>query len=554
MKSDNLQVAHNSISADYDCSVFEFLYRRNKEYGDFPSLEYYGKTISYLRMLSKIDKLANVLKSAGVKKGDVVVVSLPAIPEAVYLFYAINKIGAIFCGMDCRSSAEEIEITVNSVRPKICFIADFHLKEFRGCSSVPLVYIRSTETIGGVTRAGGFFADFFTGRTFQKIRMDNVYTYREFISQNSNTKTSLTESVSGDDICAYFYTSGTTYGRKCVMLTNKNINSAILQHSNDAQVDIKRKDTFSNIMPLFTCYGITLGTHLPLCLGLKVNLVPLFNPKNMKKLIVESRSNFIITVPAHWEYFVKDSFAGCDLSHFKAAIVGGDMVEPEYENKIRDIMKKCGSEGRFMIGYGLTETASTAITPPVVTPQGSVGKAMSLTEVRIFSIETGEESACMEQGEICISGPSVCKGYLNDKEATDNLLIKHKDGKVWLHSGDIGYMDAEGYVFFCERIKRMYVRFDGTKVSPYSIEQVIKQCPVVSRCLVLAVNDRNHTHGKCAKAIIVLKNTDDIQSAKHICKKYIAQNLPEFMHPEEIVFVDRLPVTKNGKVDYFAEN
>ncbi|MBQ8000052.1 MAG: acyl--CoA ligase [Ruminococcus sp.] len=553
MKTDNLQSANNDISADYDCSVYDYLCRKNQGFGDFPSLVYYGKTISYSRMLSIIDTMANILKSAGVKKGDVVVVSLPAIPEAVYLFYAINKIGAVFCGMDCRSSAEEIEVTVNTVHPKLCFIADFHFKEFRNCNSVPLVYIRSTETIGGFTRVGGVFADFFTGRMIQKLRMDNVYTYKEFISQYSGKVSSLTESVSGDDICAYFYTSGTTYGRKCVVLTNKNINSAVLQHSK-AQVDIKRGNTFSNIMPLFTCYGITIGTHLPLCLGLKVNLVPLFNPKNMKKLITESGSSFIITVPAHWEYFIKDSFADCDLSYFKAAIVGGDRVEPEYENKIKSIMKKCGSEGRVLIGYGLTETASTAVTPPVETPMGSVGKAMSLTDVRIFSTETGEESACMEKGEICISGPSVCKGYLNDKEATDTLLRKHKDGKVWLHSGDIGYMDAEGYVFFCERIKRMYVRFDGTKVSPYSIEQVIKQCPVVSRCLVLAVKDTKHTHGKCAKAVIVLKNTQDVQSAKLICEKFITQNLPEFMRPEEVAFVDRLPVTKNGKVDYFAEN
>lgn len=538
------------LSSYVDCGIYDYLYNNTKGFSELTALKYYGKTLSFGDFFEKVDSVVQSLVGVGVKKGDVVVVSLPSIPEAVYLLYAVNKIGAVYCGLDCRSTSEEIAETLKKVSPKICFAADFHIKEFRDCVGVPIVYIRATETIGGITRFFGAFANFFTGRYFVTRKMSNVFKYRQFYSDCEAVSRFAGDTVNGDDVCAYFYTSGTTYGRKCVVLTNKNINSAILQHSN-ADVDMSQGDVFTNIMPMFTCYGVTLGTHLPLSLGMSVNLVPLFFGKNMKKILTKSKSNFIITVPAHWEHFRQDDFDGCDLSFFKAAIVGGDSMPKEHEDKINSIFEKCGSKGRFMIGYGLTETASTAVTPPVGTPQGSIGKAMGSTEVKIFHIDSYEECAPFEKGEICIHGPSVCKGYLDDKEATDKLLKKHFDVKLWLHSGDIGYKDNEGYIYFCERIKRMFVRFDGTKVSPYSIEQVILKCPVVSMCLILAVKDKNHSQGKCPKAVVVLKNDD--ASSRKAYEKYISENLAEFMRPVDTVFAEHLPVTKNGKVDYFGQ-
>lgn len=539
-----------NLRNNVDCGVYRYFYENTSKYADMEALKYYGNSISYNELQKKINTVSRCLVGVGVKKGDVVVVSLPSIPEAVYLFYAVNKIGAVYCGLDCRSTSEEIADTLKMVSPKICFVSDFHIKEFKDCVGVPVVFIRATESIGGITRFFEAFANFFTGRFFVTRKMNNVFRYRQFCSDFDSAAKVKTVEEKGDDICAFFYTSGTTYGRKCVVLTNKNINSAVFQHSS-AEVEMSKGDVFTNIMPMFTCYGVTLGTHLPLNLGICVNLVPLFFGKNMKKLLTKSKSNFIITVPAHWEHFRQDDFEGCDLSFFKAAIVGGDSMPCEHEDEINMILKKCGSKGRLMIGYGLTETASTAVSPPEGTPSGSIGRAVNGTDVRIFREESDVECECMEKGEICISGPTVCKGYLNDTQATERLLKVHSDGKLWLHSGDIGYKDDKGYVYFCERIKRMFVRFDGTKISPYSIEQVILKCPVVSRCLIQAIEDKEHSQGKCPKAVVVLKN-DDVVSRK-IYEKYIVENLAEFMRPVSTEYASRLPVTKNGKTDYFAE-
>ena len=132
------------------------------------------------------------------------------------------------------------------------------------------------------------------------------------------------------------------------------------------------------------------------------------------------------------------------------------------------------------------------------------------------------------------------------------LLKEHSDGTVWLHTGDVGYLDENGYLFFCERLKRMYVRFDGTKISPFSIEQILSGCPVIARCMVTAIRDTDHSHGMCAKALIVLREGTDKKSARAEIDKYIHENLGQHMTPKEIVFVEKLPYTKMGKLDYFA--
>ena len=222
------------------------------------------------------------------------------------------------------------------------------------------------------------------------------------------------------------------------------------------------------------------------------------------------------------------------------------------EDKLNEIFNMCKSKAKVMRGYGLTE-ASTAVTmQPYHTPKGSVGTNMCWSEIRIFEPDTFDELPAGEQGEICVSGPNICQGYLNDKKSTEALLKTHPDGKLWLHTGDIGYLDQEGFLYFRERIKRMYVRFDGTKISPFAIETLLLKCPIVSRALVVAVDDKKHFHGKCAKAYIVLKKGIDAEDAMPILRKFGNSTISQYMRPEEYVIVEQLPTTRNGKLDYFT--
>ena len=337
-----------------------------------------------------------------------------------------------------------------------------------------------------------------------------------------------------------------------MVLSNENINSSVLQYS-FSQPDFQESGRFCSIMPLFTCYGISLGTHLPLILGMQIRLIPLFFGKNMKDLLVKEKPSYIITVPAHWDHFITDKFKNTDLSFLKGPIIGGDKLSESSEKKLNEIFKSCNSKAEVMRGYGLTE-ASTAVTrQPYNTPKGSVGTNMCWSEIKIFRQDTFEELPAGEEGEICVCGPNVCQGYLGDQAATDALLKHHPDGKRWLHTGDIGYLDEKGFLFFRERIKRIYVRFDGTKVSPFAIETALQNCEVVERAMVVAVDDKKHLHGKCAKAYIVLKEGYTEETALPILKKYSQNKIAEFMRPAEFAIVDKLPTTKSGKLNYFAD-
>ena len=201
----------------------------------------------------------------------------------------------------------------------------------------------------------------------------------------------------------------------------------------------------------------------------------------------------------------------------------------------------------------MSETTSVGTIPDINTPKGSVGKPQCFTTIGIFNEQTLMPVECGEKGEICFMGPTVCDGYYDAPSTTAELLQKHPDGNVWLHSGDIGYMDKDGYIYFCERKKRMYVRFDGTKVSPHSIETVILRHPDVEHCLIVPINDTDHTHGMCAKAMIVLRKGANKKTAKVGIQKYMHKNLGEHMMPKQVEIVEKLPYTKSGKLDCFSQ-
>ncbi len=531
-------------------SLYEYLYKESQDCLKSSAISFYGKNISYEEMLHNINETVRALRTFGIKKDDVVASSLPGTPEGIYLIYAINKIGAVYCAFDCRAKSDEIEETIKTFSPKLCFVPDFQIKEFKNIKDCYVVHLNPGRSINKAAQIFSPLADLFTGRKYILSTNKKLISYNSFIKAAIDGQDCLPQRAT-DDIFGYFYTSGTTYGRKSVILTNENINAAVIQQAN-ANPYIEKGNSILNIMPLFTCYSVTVAVHLPLVSGIRVNLIPLLNTKKLKKVLLREKPNYIITVPAHWEYFIKDNFKNCDLSFLKTVIIGGDTMTSNEQNIINNIFKSCNCNCSVTVGYGLSETASTATSCLISSPSGSVGSPLHNTMIKIFDKYTNSFLPSDKKGEICICGPTVCKGYYNDPEMTQRLLKVHSDGNVWLHSGDCGYIDKTGALFFCERIKRMYVRFDGTKISPYSIEKIILSSPLVNKCMVIGIPDKEHSHGMCAKAFIVLNKNISKKKAREQLQNFFRKHMDEHMLPKEIVFVERLPHTKNGKTDYFA--
>ncbi len=532
-------------------SVYQYFQKEAVNYLDNTAISFYGKNFSYSETLNNINEIVRALSAYGIKKDDVVASSLPGTPEGIFLIYAINKIGAIYCAFDCRAKKEEIKETISTFSPKLCFVPDFQLKEFNDITSCNIVYINPAHSIGAFSKLFAHIGDFFTGRSLLVSKNKNLISYDTFINAVIDGENTATQ-TSTNNIFGYFYTSGTTHGRKSIILTNENINAAVIQQKN-ANNTLKAGDSILNIMPLFTCYSVSIGVHLPLITGIRVNLIPLINTKKLKNILLKEKPNYFISVPAHWEYFIKSNFKGYDLSFLKTAIVGGDTMTVKEQDVINDIFKNCNCNNPIVMGYGLSESTSTATTTVIPSPIGSVGMPLKNTIINIFEPDTDKPLPIGHKGEICICGPTVCKGYYNEKTLNKKLLKIHSDGKTWLHTGDIGYVDENGALFFCERIKRMYVRFDGTKVSPYSIEQAIIKCPLVNKCMVVGIKDNEHSHGKCARAYIVLKSNANKKNAKEQLQKYFNKHLDEHMIPKELVLTDRLSRTVNGKLDYFID-
>ena len=333
------------------------------------------------------------------------------------------------------------------------------------------------------------------------------------------------------------------------MINNYNFN-ALAQQGGVNVSEARPKDKVMTILPIFHGFGLGVVCHCPLCLKVEVLLIPEFDAKRFAKIIEKERPQIIAGVPTLWETMMNNKyFANLDLSPIKYVISGGDYLTIPMEKSMNKYLRKHGANISISKGYGMTESvAATAYTFDGTNEPGSIGIPMIGNSFRICDPETNKELDFGEEGEICVHGPTVMMGYFNNQKETKNTLRKHEDGKVWLHTGDLGYISNDGIIYFTQRLKRVIVS-SGFNVYPSLMEEVIEKHPQVKRCCVIGIP---HPHRiKVAKAFVVLndgiKPTAKIKKEiRDLCKK----NLAAYSQPKEIEFKDDLPKTLYNKIDY----
>ncbi len=540
--------SEEAINADIpNETLYESLKNCNQDNLKNIALEYYGNKISYENLLHNIDKVAASLTQYGVKKGDVVTVCALNSPETIYLLYGINKIGAIANMVSGLSDPEDLVKYINDTNSKLLVTLDnFQEKivSILDCISVEkVVVINITESMGFTMRLAARHL-----KGMKPKELPNNYRFirwKEFVSN-----TTQSDSVgNAKDVAVITYTGGTTGGSKGVMLSSYALISTAYQYIL-CNTGLGRNQTWLQFFPLFIAYGIGPSLHLPLMAGLKL-IVRIPMADRLSDILKKYKPNHVLSGPAMWTQLAEDGI-DMDLSFLMEPASGGDKLPIHLEEKVNEYFAKQGSEYPLMNGYGLTEVgAGVSINFKKAHCLGSVGIPFCKNIITAFDLESGEELSYGEEGEICIFTPSLMNGYVN----CENEMVRvHGDGRKWLHSGDLGYVSEEGFIFITGRLKRYFLYMangECKKVFSADIEKVILTHPLVENCAVIPISHKSKN--QVAKAYIKLKDKEtNTTIAEQELRKFCISKMSERFQPEKYEFVQSYPMTKIGKIDYRA--
>ncbi|MDR2606471.1 MAG: AMP-binding protein, partial [Oscillospiraceae bacterium] len=465
-------------------------WRRETAYG------FMGFKTSYAALARQIRKSADAFRTLGVAKGDRVLLCLPNVPQAIQALYGLNLLGAVAVFAHPLSSEGELAY-----------------------------YIENSDAKAVVTLK--MFADKF------RTELPVITNWSKFL--RSGKIPAELPAVSADDPAVILYSGGTTGYPKGIVLSNLSFNALALQTAEAAQC-IQRGKCMLAVMPVFHGFGLGICVHTALVHGCQCALVPRFSVSTFANLM--KKANYIAGVPTLYEALLSaKELKRADLSRLMGVFCGGDTLSPELKRRFDAFLKERGATVRLREGYGMTEcVTASCLTPPNADDEkeGSIGLPYPDTYYKT-----------LDSGEICLRGPTLMLEYLGNPALTAEALQRHADGHVWLHTGDLGRIDADGYIYFLGRLKRVIVT-SGYNVYPPQIERVLNSYPGIKTSAVIGVP---HPYKmQVPKAFIVPADGAEIDLAK--LREHLEKNVAKYALPKEIVTLKAMPTTKIGKVSY----
>ena len=532
-------------------SVYEYLRDCSEEHLDSIALNYFNKKMTYRNFLNEINVCARALRSQGIREGDVVTICMPNTPEAVVAFYAVNEIGAIANMVHPLSAEEEIKHSLISTKSVMLIAINLSYKKVKEIIDDTAVYktviVSASDSMPTLLKVGYNLTQ---GRKIEKPKKSELYLYwHDFMEKGKNYTNKVLVKTTKDQPAAILHSGGTTGTPKNIVLTNGNI-TALAKQATIIFPKIGVDDSMLAVLPLFHCFGLCVCVNAVLCLGCSVILIPQFDAKRFDKLFTSYHPTIVAGVPTLYEALLTNKHMdNMDISYVKYAISGGDSLIPEKNEAVNKFFRSHGANINIIQGYGMTETGGPVCAQVLdAAVPGSIGIPFPSNEIKIVNPDTKEEVSYGETGEICISGPTVMPGYLDNEKETNDILQMDKKGKIWVHTGDLGYMREDGIVFYVSRLKRMLI-VSGYNVYPSHIENVLMKHPSVLNCGVIGIPHPYKV--QVPKAYIVLDSgVKDKLSIRNDIKEYCKKNLAAYMVPKEFVFRESLPKTMIGKVNY----
>ena len=522
-----------------------------KEYPDRLAYEFMGRKCTYTGFIKDVEKCAKALVAIGVKEDDVVCISMPNVPQAITFLYAANKIGAVVNMIHPLSSEGEMVKFINSVEAKTILLMDqFYgsIKNIRNQTPLKNVIVAGIEEALPPLKKLPYRMTL--GRKIKKIdSAEDIIRWNDLMKKSGEVKELPEISNRREKPALILHSGGTTGKIKGVVLSNLNVNACSAQMI-AANPMFNYSDRMLTVMPIFHGNGLVIGVHSMLITGAECILIPRFTPETYAKDLLKYKCNYMSGVPTLFERLMEvDCMKNADLSFLKGVFSGADYLSVELERRINEFLKNHNSSICVRQGYGMTEgVVASSLNPIVGNKEGTIGIPLPDTKMKIVKPGTDEELPVGEVGEIVFSSLTNMMGYWKDQEETAETMKLHSDGLYWIHSGDLGSEDEDGFFHFKGRIKRMIVT-NGYNVFPLELENIIEGCPLVDRCCVLGIPDKERV--ELVKAFIVLKsNVDRSEETKESIKEYCKTRIARYAMPRKMEFLDELPKTKIGKVDY----
>lgn len=534
-------------------TMFQMVERIAGQYPKEPAYEFYGQKTSYLAFIRRIERAARAFLALGIQSGDTVTICMPNTPQALDCFYALNRIGAIANMVHPLSARSEITFYLNISHSKAILTVDLFYEKVEEAlldvrQPVTVLVARIQDELNPLLRAAYIIKK---GKDYLRFpNTDHAVLWKTFLKKGYKIASLPEPEYHPSRTAVILYSGGTSGTPKGICLSDLNFNACAMQAREAIGQEFRTGLKMLSCMPCFHGFGLGINLHTVLIHGACCILMPTFTNKSYAKMLIKKKPNFIAGVPTIFESLLHiPELNNVNLDFLMGMFCGGDSLSVELKKKVDTFLQEHSASIQIREGYGLTEcVTASCLTPRDTYREGSIGLPFPDTRYRIVKPGTDEDVPCGEEGEIILTGPTVMLGYLDNPDETADALKKLSDGSTWLYTGDLGYMDKDGYVYYRQRMKRLIIT-NGYNVYPGQIENIIDACPEVSYSCVIGVKDPRRMHR--VKAYIVLKDgvAPDVDCKKRIME-YLRHHVARYALPREIEFRSELPKTLVGKVAY----